>query len=322
MNAIQKLVGKVDRFQQKHAFLGFPYAVIKKFGDDSGGYQAALITYYGFLSLFPLILVAVMVMQLLFQNDPTFRAQVVGQITDFVPIVGNQLQENIHTSKTGLGLVVAILITLYGARGAADALRFALDNMWQIPHHRRAGFPKNLIRSFGVIGTAGLGLVASVAVSSFTTVLGHATWVKVLVNVLGAVILTIVLTLVFRIATSRNINTKDMLVGSVFGGVLIQLLLTFGSILIKQQLKGLDSLYGTFAVVLGLLFWIYLLAQVIVYSIEIDTVRSLQLWPRSIAPENKTTADNRAYDLYVKSARRTPEEKVFVQFDPTPRRKS
>lgn len=321
MNALQKFVGKIDRFQQKHAFFGFPYAVIKKFGDDSGGYQAALITYYGFLSLFPLILVAVMVLQLLFQNDATLRAEVVQQITDFVPIVGNQLQENIHTTKTGVGLVVAIIITLYGARGGADALRFALDNMWQIPHHRRAGFPKNLIRSFGVIGTTALGLVASVAVSSFTTVLGHATWVKILVNVLGAFVLTIVLTLAFRIATSRNIDTKDMIAGSIFGGVLIQLLLTFGSILIKHQLKGLDSLYGTFAVVLGLLFWIYLLAQVVVYSIEIDTVRSLQLWPRSITPENKTTADHRAYDLYVKSARRTPEERVFVQFDPAPRSK-
>jgi len=307
MDAIKKLVQAFDRFQQRHLFVGFPFAVIKKYGDDTGGYQAALISYYGFLSLFPLILVAVMVLQLLFNNDPMLRAEVIEKVTNFVPVIGGDLQQNIHTSKTGLGLVLAIIVTLYGARGGADALRYSLDNSWQIPHHKRAGFPKNLLRSMGVIGIAGLGLIASVSVSSFTSILGHATWVKILLNVVGAAVLTLVLTTIFRIATSRGVDTKDMMVGAIFGGVLMQLLLTFGSLIIKSQLRGLDSVYGAFAAILGLLFWIYLLAQVLVYSIEIDTVRTLQLYPRSITPEHRTTADRRANDLYVNSARRTPE---------------
>lgn len=315
MNIITKTVARVDLFQQKHQFFAFPYAVIKKFGDDNGGYQAALITYYGFLSLFPLILVTVMGMQLVFHNNPAIRADVAAGISNFFPIVGNQLQQNIDDAgKTGLGLIVAILISLYGARGGADALRFALDNLWQIPRHNRAGFPKNMFRSFGVIGMAGLGFIASVAASSFTSALGHAGWVNILVNVLGVVLLTVVLTAMFRIATSRSVAIKDMIVGSVFGAVIIQLLLTFGSIILKNQLRGLDSLYGTFAIVLGLLFWIYLLARVIVYSIEIDTVRTLKLWPRSITSEHKTPADSKAYDLYAKSAKHTPEEDISVSF--------
>lgn len=315
MNKITKLISRFDLFQQRHGFISFPYAVIKKFGDDSGGYQAALISYYGFLSLFPLILVAVMVMQLLFHNNAHIREDVIQNISSFFPVIGDQLQRNIHTSKTGLGLVVAILITLYGARGGADALRYALDNMWQIPHHRRAGFPKGLFRSFGIIGMAGVGLIATIVVSSFSSVFGHALWVKITANILGVIGLTFIMTYTFRIATSRGIAIKDMLVGSIFGAVIIQLLLTFGGILVKNQLRGFNSLYGTFAVVLGLLFWIYLLAQVIVYSIEISTVRALKLWPRSITPENKTDADRLAYDLYVDRARRIPEEKVFVEFD-------
>lgn len=314
MDPIVRLVRRFDSFQQKHAFLGFPYAVIKKHGEDNGGYQAALITYYGFVSLFPLILVAVMVLQLLFHNNAHIQSDVIGDITSFFPIVGDQLKHNIHTSKTGLGLVIAILFTLYGARGGADALRFTLDNMWQIPHHRRAGFPKNILRSLGIIGTGALGLVAVVAVSGFSSVFGHALWVKIILNVLGVIGLTGILTVVFRIAASRSIAIKDTLAGSLIAAVTIQLLLTFGSILVKNQLRGFNSLYGTFAVVLGLLFWIYLLAQVIVYSIEIDTVRSLKLWPRSITPEHETEADRQAYDLYVKSARRIPEEKVLVRF--------
>lgn len=314
--SIQTVIRRLDQFQQKHPVIAFPYAVIKKFGDDTGGYQAALITYYGFLSLFPLILVALMVLQLLFENNASLRADVIANVGDFFPVLGNELENNIHSNnKSGWALVAAILITLYGTRGGADALRFALDNMWQIPRHKRAGFPKNILRSFGVIGCAAAGFGAAVAVSSATSVLGHALWVKILLNIAGVVVISAVLVAVFRIATSRKIAIKDMVVGTVFGAVIIQLLLTFGGLLLKHYLKGMDSLYGTFAIVLGLLFWIYLLAQVLVYSIEIDTVRTLKLWPRSITPECHTDADRKAYDLYAKSARHIPEEKVFVAFE-------
>lgn len=315
MNFIKRIITRFDLFQQQHPAFGFPYAVIKKVGEDNGGYQAALITYYGFLSLFPLLLVAVMVLGLLFHNNPSMQMGILKDITNFLPIVGDQLQRNIHSSKSGIGLVVAIFITLYGARGGADALRYSLDTMWQIPHHRRAGFPKNILRSFGVIGVAALGLIVSVGISSFSSVLGHAVWVKLLANLIGIALLSTTLTLVFRIATSKGVRIKDMIPGTLFGATVLQLLLTFGSLLVKNQVKGLNSLYGTFAIVLGLLFWIYLLARVIVYSIEIDTVRTLKLWPRSLVSENETEADQRAYDLYVKSARRIPEEKVRVYFE-------
>ena len=314
VNFIQKTIHRFDRYQQKHAWAGFPYAVIKKYGDDTGGYQAALITYYSFLSLFPLLLVAVMVLQLLFHNAH-IRADIIHNITNYVPVVGNQLQQNIHTSKTGVGLILAILVTLYGARGGADALRYTLDNLWGIPYSKRAGFPKGMLRSFGVIGVAALGLVGAVAISSFSSLLGHALWVKIILNLVGIAGITAVMMLCFRIVTSKGVAYKDMLVGSLVGAFIIQLLLTFGSLLVKRELRGFDSLYGTFAVALGLLFWIYLMAQVIVYSIEIDTVRTLKLWPRSITPEYKTEADNRAYDSYIKRAKRTADEEVFVEHD-------
>jgi len=47
---------RLDRMQRRHPVLGFPLAVLYKFVDDQGSYLAALITYYGFLSLFPLLL--------------------------------------------------------------------------------------------------------------------------------------------------------------------------------------------------------------------------------------------------------------------------
>ena len=66
-----------DAAQRRHGVLGFPYAVMKKYGDDDGGRQAALITYYGFLSIFPLLLVAVSVLSKILIDHPSLRARLI-----------------------------------------------------------------------------------------------------------------------------------------------------------------------------------------------------------------------------------------------------
>ena len=120
-NPIEILLKKIDNFQQKHRPIAFPVAVIKKYGDDEGPYLAALIAYYGFLSLFPLFLVTTTVLQLLFKNHEHLRTRVTEGISHYFPVISNHFQSDIHSyHKTGLALIIGILITLYGARGGAD----------------------------------------------------------------------------------------------------------------------------------------------------------------------------------------------------------
>jgi membrane protein len=317
---ISALARKADAFQQQHPVLAFPYAIIKKFGDDDGGYQAALLTYYGFLSLFPMLLVATTL--LLFADDPALRAEVSQNISNYFPLLGDQLQQSVQSmGKTGAGLAIGVLVTLYGARGFADALRYTLDNMWRVPKSDRSGFPKNVGQSLLIMLVGGVGFLATVAASSLTSGFSHALWMKILFNLVSVVILTLALTFIFRLATSRSFVFKDMVVGAGIAAVIVQLLLTFGGILVAGQLKTMDSLYGTFAIVLGLLFWLYLLARVLVYSAEIDTVRYFGLYPRSLSGQDdmRTKADRRAYRLYAKSERhvKVPQEKVRVLFKDT-----
>lgn len=304
---IPALVRKIDAFQQRHPALAFPFAVVKKFGDDAGGYHAALLTYYGFLSLFPVLLVVSTVLQLWFANDDGLRAEVSHNISNYFPLLGNQLQESVQSmGKTGLGLAAGLLITLYGSRGFADALRYTLDDMWQVPKSDRTGFPKNIGQSLLIMGVGGLGFLATVAASSLTSGFSHAIWMKVLFNILSAGILALALTFIFRLATSRSFSFRDMALGAGMAAVIVQLLITFGGILVSGQLKVMDSLYGAFAVVLGLLFWLYLLSRVLVYCAEIDTVRHFRLSPRSLSGQDDmiTKADRKADRLYAKSERR------------------
>ncbi len=308
-----RIVQTVDRWHQKHGFISFPYAVIKKYSDDSGGYQAALLTYYGFLSMFPLLLVVTTLIQLLFHGNATIKHEVATAVGHFFPLLGSQLESNIHGMRSvGVGLAIGLLFTIYGARGAADAVRFTLDNMWQVPKRERAGFPKNVLHSSLIMLYAAAGFAATVAVSSFTASLGHATWVKVLLNVAGFGVSFGVLLGIFSVAVLRKVSIKFMMVGAAVGAAAIQLLLTFGGLLLAHQLKNLGDLYGTFAIVLGLLFWLYLLAQIVLYAAEIDTVRHFKLWPRSLSGALRTDADRRAYTLYAKTEQYVRPEDVKV----------
>jgi YihY family inner membrane protein len=296
---IGNIVKKIDAWQQRHRTPSFAHAVFKKYSDDNGGYQAALLTYYGFLSIFPLLMVLVTLVQIWFNNDPILRHDISQSIGHFFPVLGDQLEDNIHGKRRAVkGQVICLLITLYGARGAADAFRFTVDNMWQIPRSKRAGFPKSMLHSLAIMGAATAGFGATVAVSAFTADLGHATWVKVVANIAGAGILVVVIGYAFRIATLGRLRMRYMLLGATIAGIGIQLLLSFGSIVLAHELHNLNSLYGTFAVVLGILFWIYLLAQVVLFSAEIDTVRHFHLWPRSLSGKLKTDADHAAEDLF------------------------
>ena len=70
---VNRIIAWADRLQRRHGLLGFPYAVIKKYGDDDGGREAALITYYGFLSVFPLLLLGVGVLSRVLADNPELR---------------------------------------------------------------------------------------------------------------------------------------------------------------------------------------------------------------------------------------------------------
>lgn len=313
--SIPQIIDRLDQFQQRHPVVGLPYAIIKKFGDDDGGYQAALITYYGFLSIFPLLLVVLTIIQIIFHNNIEVRHEVSQSIGHFLPGIGSALESNVHSmGRSGIGLAIGLLLTFYGARGVADVLRHALNDIWQVPRMRRTGFPKGLLQSLLIMVVAAVGFAATIAVSSFSAALGHAVWVKIVANVAGFFVLFGVLLFVFRTATSRKVPPKDMFVGTAIAAAAMQILLTFGSLLVAHQLKNFDALYGTFAVVLGMLFWIYLLAQVVVYAVEIDSVRHLKLYPRAIQNDKPTPQDLHAYELYAHVDRYIPKEEIDVRF--------
>ncbi len=316
MNLVERVVQRGDALQRRVPWLAFPLAVLKKYGDDSAGNLAALMAYYAFLSIFPLLLVFATVLGFVLRDNPDlYRRLLTSALIEF-PVIGEQLRVGeLHGSWSVL--VVSILISLWGARGVATAAMNAFNGVWNVPHAQRPGFGPGLARSFGLLATFGVTVIVTGTLSGLG---GTADSLGMAVRG-GAIVLSTVLNIglflvAFRLATARVVRTRDMLLGAVLSAVLWQVLLAVGALLVAHQVRHAQSLYGVFGVVLGLLAWLQLQAQLTLYAIEADVVRTRGLWPRSVNPPPLTGADRKAYTGYVEAERRLPpdEQRVAVQF--------
>jgi membrane protein len=319
MNRAERAAHALDRLQQRHSWLAFPVAVWKKFGDDQAGNLAALLAYYAFASLFPLLLVFITVLDIVLRNSPSLRATVLNYTFDQFPSVGQQLENSVNSlHSTGLALVVGLVLSFLGARGIAGAAQNALNTIWAVPHTRRPGFPWSLLRSMAMIVTVGLGLVITSLLSALAagqqhTLGGPAAHV-------AAIAVSLVLNiglfwLGFRLATAPVVATRDLFLSALLAAAVWQILQVVGGYFIRHEIAHASSLYSGFAVVLGLLAWLYLQAQVTLYALEVAVVRTRRLWPRSLVPPPLTPQDRRAYELYVTAEQRRPEETIDVRMD-------
>jgi YihY family inner membrane protein len=309
LKLIQKAVLWIDAAQQRYPFSAIPYAVIKKYGEDRGNERVALLTYYGFLALFPLLLLLLTSLEVALSSHPHLRDTILHNTLNTFPALSHDLGENISTlSGTWYRIVLSGILTLLASLGIANTLRETIHEIWQIPYTKRRGFPWNYLSNIGIILLSGLVLAATTLVVSLVTKNGTLWYFGLSVIINFGLFLA-----VFRIATPNQIKTKHLITQSAVTAIMWQILQLTGSYLVERELSNLNLLYGSFAVVLGLLFWLYFVARVAVYAIEIDAVIANHLWPRSVAGET-TEAGRRAYTRYAEAQKRLAEEDIAVTF--------
>jgi membrane protein len=316
MNFVTRLLDKADNLQQSHAWLAVPIATVKKFGDDQAGKLAALIAYFAFGSLFPLLLVLVTILDLVVRNNEKLKMQLLDSALSQYPVIGQQLKTSVQggINKTGLALLIGIVLTIFGALGVGAAMQNALNTVWGVPLYQRPRFPWSLLRSAGVILILGPGQLATIVLSS---VAGGASHLNGADARAGAIAVSLVLNvglfwLGFRVATASQVALRDLRLSAILAAIAWQLLQLLGGYFVGHQLKT-QSVYGVFAVVLGLLAWLYLQAQITLYVAELNVVRVRKLWPRALAPPPLTRADMAAYESYAKTSKRRPELEIEVR---------
>ena len=324
MNTWDRLTRRLDRFQQRLSWLAYPYAVIKKFDDDQAGNAAALMAYYAFVSLFPLLLVFTTILGYVLQDNPSLQHTLLhSALVDF-PVIGEELKTP-DLAGHWYALAVSLVISFWGAQGVARATQTAFNTVWNVPFIKRPSVWGTILRSLGLLVVMGTSILATgllSGVGSANGSLGVATRVGAIAASAAINIGSFILA--FRLATAWEVTIREFRRSAIIAGLGWQILLAGVSLLIAHQIHHQQALYGTFGVVLGLLAWLHLQARLTLYAVEADVVRVRRLWPRSVAPPPLTRGDRRAYRAYAATTMRRPDSEIGVDvlFKPQPEDKA
>jgi membrane protein len=318
------ITARLDRYQRSHPHVSLPLAVVYKFVDDQGNYLAALITYYGLLSLLPLLLLLSTILNFALAGDQRLQHEVLTSALGQFPVVGSEIKDPRGVSGSGVGLVVGILGTLYGGLGVAQAAQNAMNTMWRVPRNERpnplAGRARSLVL-LGVVGLAVLGTTVLSAIAGSADAYGASVDVAVRIAfvLVSLGVNAAVFTLAFHVATARPLSRHETVPGAIAAAVAWQALQYFGTAYVGHVVKHASITNSVFALVLGLIAWIYVGALVVVFAVEYNAVRSQRLYPRSLMTPftddvELTAADRTAYRDQATAQRAKGFEKIAVTF--------
>ena len=324
-NPVERIVRRFDSWQQRHTVIGFPIAVIKKFGDDEAGNLVSLLAYNSFLATFPLLLAFTAVLGVALRGHPDLHQKVVNSAFAEFPIVGGQIHDQLGVeafSGTFLSLLIGTAGALIGGRGFAHALQKTLNTVWAVPKVDWPGFFPRYLRTFTLLLV--LGLIA-VVTGAASTAAGTAVSLgfgglpaRIVSLAVGTALGFGFFLLLFRVAASGQVSTRSMMIGAAISALGWQILLTAAGIVIAHLLRHAQAIAGLFGVVLGLLAWLALQATVIVYAIEADVVRTRRLWPRSIIQPPLTDADKAYYTYALRAEAQRPEQRLQIAYRTKP----
>jgi membrane protein len=304
----------IDRRQQRTRGVRFVAAVYKKFSDDQAGQLAALISYYAFVSIFPLLLVFVTILGFVLEDNPADREKIVHGTLEQFPIISEHL--TLHSLQgSGIALAIGIVGTLLAGLGVTSAAQNAFNSIWHVPHKSRPTFLYSRLRSLGMLAILGTLMIVSTGAAGFVGSSSHGA-LAVVAGVLVAFVVNVVLFMTaFKLLTAVDVTWREYLPGVIAAAILWQLLQHLGGYYIDHSLKHTEALYGIFALVLGLLAWLYLGAQLVIFAAEINVVRARKLWPRSFFSDPLLDADRRALTSSAKVEERMDPENVDVSFE-------
>ncbi|MDR7086012.1 YihY family inner membrane protein [Aeromicrobium panaciterrae] len=318
-------IGRIDAFQRKHAILGFPIAVIYKYFDDQGPYLAAIISYYAFIAIFPLLLISTSILGFVLQDDPDLRDRLLDSALSQFPIVGDALgRPNGLNGSTG-AIVIGSLAALYGSMGLGQATQNAANIAWSVPRNSRANPFLLRLRSIFFLAASGLGiLLIAVITTLFSNPdqigVGVSREITFAIKIVGFLLSVLIFGALFRLVSGGRGSWRSVLPGAATTALLWQLLQVGGQSFVENVINKASSMNSTFALVLGLMAFIFLAAVMAVLGLEVNVVTARKLYPRALLTpftDNVvlTDADQKAYAAYAKSQRHKGFQSVEVTFE-------
>ncbi len=314
-NPAERAVQRLDDLQQRFPPLALPIGVVRKFADDRTSAWGALMTFYAFLGMFPLLVIGLTIIGHLAAGDPELEEALLEGALGQIPIVGGMIEDDVSTLQAGgLGLVVGLAGLFWGATGIYNSGQLAMSQIWNVEGIDRPGLVIRLVRSLILFIVFGAGVIGGgwLVQQGFFSGAGALTrtWTFFASLLLGFVIITAI----FRIMTPQAIETRKLLIGAALAAIGWEGLQIVGGFVVAQETDQVD-IYGVFAYVIALLMWLWLVFRVLLFSAEAAVVIDRDLWPRNIAQPPLNDADKRVLAALARNERRRPEQHIDVWFD-------
>lgn len=325
--ARRSVTERLDAFQRRHTWANIPLAVIYKFADDQGGYLAALITYYGFLSVFPLLLLLTSILGVVLRSNPHLQDQILESVLSQFPVIGNQLGDPRALGGGVTAIVIGSLTAIYGGLGVAQATQHAMNQIWDVPRNRRPNPLVARLRGLLLLLIGGVALLGATVLSamgsgsrSFDRGIGQIA-ISGLLIVASVLVNAGVFLLAFRVSTAHErLTLRAAVPGAITAALLWQLLQLFGAQYVARVVQVASISNSVSAVVLGLVAFLYLSAVALVVSMQVNVVLAKKLYPRALlAPftdaVDLTQGDQDAYTDAAKAEQQKGFQTVDVSFE-------
>ncbi len=322
---MSRLLDRIDDYQRNHQWVGMPFGVLYKYFDDQGGYLAAVLTYYAFVAVFPLLLIASSLLGFLLQGQPSLQEDILSSALAQFPIVGDQLGRAEGIQGSASAVVVGTVTALYGIIGLGQAAHNAVNVAWAIPRNSRLNPVVSRLRSLVWLVLAGLVLVAIAVLTSFGGRLdilgvdlgGEVRWAAL---VLTTLLNTAVLAVMMRLSTPQKDRWREVIPGAAAIAIAWQLLQVLGGQYVEHVINKASQMNAVFAVVLGLVAFLYVATVIAMLGLETNVVLGKRLYPRALLTPftddvQLTEADKRVYREYAQAQRHKGFEQVQVSFD-------
>ncbi len=276
----ERVTAKVADVRRRRPFIDHVVRMQQHYGKVGASQQAGAITYFGFLSFFPIMALAFFVIGWVAKVYPNAQRDLVEAINSVLPgLVGNEPgQVSIETIQDAAGAIalVGVVGVLYAGLGWITALRDALETVFELPRPEQPNFVMGKVRDLLSLGLIGLVLIVSVAVAGFVTgfsdlVLG---WVGLdaelgwLVTVIGRVIgflANVVLFFVlFRLLAHPHAPKRSLWSGAVLGAVAFEVLKALSFLLLASTEN--QPAFQAFGIALILVVWINYFSRVVLYA--------------------------------------------------------
>jgi len=238
------------------------------------GRNASLISFFGFLSIFPLALAATTVLGLVLDGNEELQQRVIDGAFDNVPLIGDSLSNNPDPGGSVLVLVLGLAGALWSGSKAFVAIHSAQDDCWEVPVDDRAKTPKvrgRALLGIAILGGAQLGamVLAGIVNAASLPAIGDLGIIAstLLVNIVSTL-------LIMRLLVSISPAWSNLWLGAIIAGIIVTALQHFNTALATYFTQNASATYGSFAVVLGLVTWLGLMAIASLMCVELNAART------------------------------------------------